>query len=266
MTIPTVRHPAIAIEDLSLSPDWLGGDGFRSQVFNALSQCFPVGEGYFIAAANQALPLLEREEDRALVHAFIGQEVSHSTLHRRLNRRLRQTGLRNLVEPVVAWRIRLSRALSPRTHLAITMAYEHFTAVFAQLLLGHPQWLEGCEPAMRLLWQWHAVEEWEHRAVAFDLYHRLGGGRKQRLGWFLYVSLLFCLDLTLQTMLNLLLSGLWRKPATWRQAARFLLGREDLPRLLPPLWRHYLRLDFHPAQGGESALVDAWLAEHAALF
>jgi len=262
----TIRHPMIAIDALTLSPQWLGGNGFVSQLFNAMSMSFPVGEGFFIASVQAALPRLDDPELAETVRRFIGQEANHSRLHLALNRRLSQVGLRNLVEPLARWRIRHSEGLAMTSKLAITMAYEHFTATFGDFILCHPEWLDGTEPAMRDLWMWHCVEEMEHRSVAYDVYRALGGGVMRRLVWFWYVSLLFLVDSILQTLLNLRGCGLLWKTASWRQAARFLLGRGGLVWAVLPAWLDYLRPGYHPSQRGEDALATQWLAGKDSLF
>lgn len=53
---------------------------------------------------------------------------------------------------------------------------EHVTAIFASALLADQK--RFCEPMhddYRLLRHWHAVEEIEHKAVAFDVYQQTGG-------------------------------------------------------------------------------------------
>ena len=52
--------------------------------------------------------------------------------------------------------------------LAVTMALEHFTAMFAHEFLKKPQHFIGADVEQTDLWRWHAVEETEHPAVACD--------------------------------------------------------------------------------------------------
>ena len=64
----------------------------------------------------------------------------------------------------------IAKKFSPERQLAKTCALEHFTAMLAELMLEEPEFLEGMDQRMLPLWLWHAVEESEHKAVAFDVY------------------------------------------------------------------------------------------------
>lgn len=262
----TVRHPRIDPATIDLPEMWIADDAFRTQAFNALSQSFPIGEQYFIDAVRTALPLVDDEALRDDIRRFIGQEATHSGLHRILNARLAAQGLCNRIEPAVTRRIYRTQHLGVRGKLAITMAYEHFTATLGDALLRTPDWLGGASEPMRVLWQWHAVEECEHRAVAADVYRALGGGEAGRIGWFLYVSLLFALDTSIQTIDNLRRSGhLWRW-STGLHGVRFLLGRTGLVRAVMPAWFAYLRPGFSPRDRGDDGRARRWLADHADWF
>ena len=48
------------------------------------------------------------------------------------------------------------------------MALEHFTAIFAHELLADPRHLAAAEPEAQAMWRWHAIEEIEHKGVAYD--------------------------------------------------------------------------------------------------
>ncbi len=65
-----------------------------------------------------------------------------------------------------------------RTQLAITCALEHFFALFANALLTDIEgFIENTHPAFGQLWLWHAVEETEHKAVCYDVYQAVAGGK-----------------------------------------------------------------------------------------
>ncbi len=245
---------------------WLGGDAYRSQVFNAMSMMFPVGEQYFIDAVRESQAHVVDAQLREDIRGFIGQEATHRHLHARFNAVLEQQGLRNLVEPIIAWRIRYTRWMSTRTKLAIVMAYEHFTAIFGDAVLGPARWVDDAPPQLRLLWTWHAMEETEHKAVAFDCYRALGGGYAARIGWYLYVTAVFNLDAAIQTTLNLYRDGTLFKLKTLGQFLRFQFGRRGVVRNVIGPWLTYLKPGFHPWQHDNTALGQAWLKENQDAF
>jgi len=108
---------------------------------------------------------------------------------------------------------------------AITCALEHYTAMLADYVLRNPVWLEDAEPQLRVLWSWHAAEETEHKAVAYDVYRAAGGGYAKRVLWYLHVSVVFWLDTFQQTAHNLHRDGRLFAPRTWTSAARSWSGR-----------------------------------------
>ena len=243
---------------------WNGGDAFRSALFNALSMSFPVGEQFFIdslRAGVAALPPERRDAFAAELRGFVGQEATHRHAHARFNAILAQHGLVNTVEARAAKRMAAAARLDVRNQVAATAATEHLTAVFAEWTLRHPEAFDGAELRLRRLWEWHAAEESEHRATAFDVYVALGGNHDWRVRIFRYVSTMFVLDVGRQTLRNLRDDRALLRPSTWRSAARFLFGRNGFVRGNVAAWRAYLSPDFHPSkQGGDLGV--RWLAAH----
>jgi predicted metal-dependent hydrolase len=122
-------------------------------------------------------------------------------------------------------------------------------------------------PAMQKLWQWHALEETEHKAVAFDLYQAIGGNYAWRVRWFLFASIQFAIDSLRQTVNNLWHDGTLFKPSTWLSAAQFMLGRPSrgggwLWLTAGPLLAYFKR-DFHPWQQDNRAHAQAYALAHA---
>ncbi|HEX9171186.1 MAG TPA: metal-dependent hydrolase [Telluria sp.] len=239
---------------------WWGGDAYRSQLFNALSMSFPIGEQTFIDSVRAVPP--ERLLDpvlRAEVRDFIGQEASHRFVHVQYNAELARQGLTYVIEPSVLRRVRFAAKLDVRSRLAVTCAYEHYTAMLADWVLRHPECMADAEPSLRTLWLWHAAEESEHKAVAFDVYLAAGGKYWRRVLWYVHISFMFAMDTLVQTTHNLHRSGqLWRL-RTWASAANTWFGRRGLfwHLLLPSL--QYLAPGFHPWRHDNRHLVDAWL-------
>ena len=248
--------------------DWCGGDAFATAFFNALSMSFPFGEQFFIDAVRDTVATLPPEaqaQHREEIKGFIGQEATHRRLHALFNAHLDKQGLVDRWTPRAAKRMTLLEGADPRHALAITAATEHFTAMFADWLLAHPEVLDGAEPRLRTLWLWHSAEESEHKNTAFDLYRAAGGSERWRTRWFRRTTLMFLMDLLRQTTSNLRQEGKLWKRATWQSAARILLGRHGLLGSNLKAWRSYFREDFHPSQH-ESELSTQWLADNRALY
>lgn len=264
MTELVVRRLLVDMQ-APIARHWCGGDAFRTALFNALSMSFPVGEQFFIDAVRAgvaALPAAEQERFRREAQGFIGQEASHRRLHGLFNEHLERQGLVNKWAPRSIERQKLLPEGEPRVPVAITAAYEHFTAILADWLLRHPHALAGSEPRLATLWLWHSAEESEHKATAFDLHRALGGTEAWRIAWFKRVTSLFLRDLTSQTLSNLRRDATLWQWSTWKSAASFLFGRQGLIRATYRPWRDYLRPDFHPSQHDASE-SRRWLAAHA---
>ena len=274
----TVRKLEIDLSD-GFDRHWFGGDAFLSQYHNALSMSFPVGEQSFIDAVRDCAKLLPRTPEHASLHEaaaqFIGQEATHRHIHALYNAQLEKQGLVNRWQHWATARIDFGkkRGVGPRHLLAVTAAYEHLTAVLADYLLRHGDALGKADPKMQTLWRWHAAEETEHRAVAYDLYNALGGNHAWRVRWYVYALLLFSLDSGRQTVLNLWHDGTLFKPGTWWGAMKFFWGKNGVVwRCTGPLLA-YFRRDFHPdqetvAEPGQQtrAIAQRWLKEHADSF
>jgi uncharacterized protein len=264
MTELVVRRLLIDME-APIARHWCAGDAFRTALFNALSMSFPVGEQFFIDAVRIGFTALAPERQdwfRAEVQGFIGQEATHRRLHGLYNAHLDKLGLVNEWAPRVQERLKMFEGTDPRHALAVTSAFEHFTAIMAGWLLRNPDLLGTTEPRLTTLWLWHSAEESEHKSTAFDVYQALDGNHEWRITWFRRITTMFLGDLLRQTLTNLRRDGTLWKWSTWRSAAVHLFGERGLVRCTYRPWREYLRPDFHPSQQ-DSSLSRVWLAEHA---
>ncbi|MFL6673920.1 MAG: metal-dependent hydrolase [Massilia sp.] len=266
MSSLTVRKLEIDLSD-GFGRHWLGGDAYRTQLFNALSMTFPVGEQMFIDSVRAVPP--EQLADpglRADVKDFIGQEASHRFVHIQYNAQLARQGLDFTLGPSILRRVEHIYKLPLHARLAITCALEHYTAILADGALLHPEWLGDAEPAMRTLWSWHAVEETEHKAVAFDAYLAAGGKYWPRVLWYLQVSSIFWTDTFRQTVHNLRNDGQLYKAGTWISAARTWFGRRGMAWHILPQALRYLSPSFHPWQHDNRRLVSMWLDGNSSAF
>ena len=252
---------------------WNGGDAFLSAMFNALSMSFPFGEQFFIDAVRAGEKNLGNNAiDQAMrthIKDFIAQEATHRFLHTQYNDQLAQQGFHNTWEiRALAQSEKLKQRIkdSPHAHLhelGLTAAYEHITAVLGyevMLSVNKPHdWLQHADIQLQTLWRWHAAEEMEHRAIAFDLYTHLGGNYRRRVFWFAFALLRFSLDLTRQTTRNLWDDKTLHLPSTWWSAFKFTFGKYGFIRRLTLPLLAYCKRDFHPKHHGDDALLSQWL-------
>ncbi len=267
MTELAVRRLLIDLET-PFPGRWNGGDAFRSAFFNALSMSFPAGEQFFIDSVRtglKSLPEAERQKYAQEVQGFIGQEATHRRIHALFNGHLARLGYDNEIERRAIARRHANAHRDPRMHAAATAATEHFTAIFADWILRHPEALEGAEPRLQTLWQWHSAEESEQRCTAFDIHHAMGGSHLWRIRVFRYITTTFLNDVLRQTMRNLWHDGSLFKWSTWRSGARLLFARDGLIRGNYGLWRDYLSPDFHPSQHN-ATMSQQWLRDNADKF
>jgi len=159
--------------------DWNPHGLHVSHFFNTLSLFFPVGERFFIDSVRyyRDKGAIKDPELLKAVTAFIGQEAMHGREHEEYNAAMVANGLpvdrmERVVTSLLAF---IKRNVHPAGCLGATVALEHFTAILADILLREPALLEGAEPHFAALWRWHALEETEHKAVAYDVYQQCVG-------------------------------------------------------------------------------------------
>lgn len=150
---------------------WFNNDPFITRMFDALSLTFPDGERYFIQSVRLFRDQIQDPELQQRVADFIRQEAQHGIAHDQMNQLMKLQGM-----PVDAFIRRLNKIFkfeleqrSPQYNIAMTAAAEHLTALMADTFYSHKQTLAKAHPYVRALFAWHAIEEMEHRDVAFDV-------------------------------------------------------------------------------------------------
>lgn len=152
--------------------DWHGEGVHVTQFFNTLSIYFPEGEKFFIQAVRHYRDRITDPVQQQAVAGFIGQEAMHGREHRVFNALMDDAGLpASRIEEISTGRLKMAHKVFPPSYqLSMTIALEHLTAIMAADLLKRPGVLAGSHPDYARLWRWHALEETEHKAVAFDVW------------------------------------------------------------------------------------------------
>lgn len=245
---------------------WLWGNARATALANALNLVFPAGERFFIRSVRHYMDRIQ--DDPVLleeVRRFMGQEVRHGMEHERFFEALEAQGYE--IRSFLEWYERvaydkLEKQLPPALNLAVTVALEHFTAMFAERALTRDVLIQHAHPVMRDLLSWHACEELEHKAVAFDVLKKVDPRYAVRIAG---------LAAAAAALVYFWMAGakhlLSQEPEERRRLSReemkharqhnVLLNGEFLQAFLD-----YLRPDFHPAQNDNYRLASDWLRAH----
>jgi predicted metal-dependent hydrolase len=254
------RTPALRLDE-EVPRHWLAGSAFASQMANGVCLLFPAGERFFVRSVRRYLDGLGDAELSAQAKGFFGQEGRHARAHEDFFEVLERQGYR--VRGFLRWYERIAyggveRLAPPELALATTAALEHFTAILAELALGGTL-LDDAHPIVRELLLWHAAEEIEHKAVAFDVLQRVSPSYALRMaGLAMGAACLggFGLAAGLALLLQDGPTTLRALPADIRARRRF---RAQLRRALRRGIRDYTRRDFHPNDNDNYALAAAYL-------
>ena len=238
-----------------------GGDLISGHVIAALSSVFPDGEDYFVRSVRHYRDRITDPALKRQTAGFIGQEAVHGREHRVFNDRLAELGYptkkyENFTRVSLRFRERILPAIS---NLAATAALEHFTATLAELVLTNEEIrdLMGAD-AVRDLFVWHALEESEHKAVAFDVYRAVGGSERLRVWTMNFFRFGFIIGMGFAVLLSLLGDRATYRKGNLRRSWRRL---KTSPIVDPALWaqlKDYNRPDFHPDDSDTTELVETW--------
>ena len=233
----TVRRMDFAIP--ALPRYWYKGNVWITHFMNALSTTFPDGERFFIHAVRNYENEITDPELRAQIRAFIGQEANHGKEHEAFNQALIDQHKLPLESKITFMKKALSFAkkrYSRREQLALTVGFEHFTAILANLMLKQTDFVEDIQGVYADMFMWHAVEETEHKAVAFDVFAATEDDYWLRVRGMAQATFFFLL-ITLRMQYSLLKHD--NQLGNWRDAlgfAKFLLVKPGmLTRIIPEL-------------------------------
>ncbi|MBU6281995.1 metal-dependent hydrolase [bacterium] len=277
---PSTRVRIVPRERLDFDLDgdiprwWFGGDPFKTRFFDAMSTLFPQGERMFIESVRAFRDRIDDPVLLAEVDGFARQEAQHSKVHRRFNERLARQGIdvagihARLERDMFSDR-RISLAIASRFgvdenlwRLSVTAALEHLTSMMGTCFFERRDVLRDCDPRVRAMYAWHAIEEIEHKAVAYDVLVKVAGASYARrvipmalltLGFSVEVAFL------MNHMLRVDGFGAVERARMWARGLWWMWGPGGL---FPPTLGYYVqyyRRDFHPWKIDEMASYGTWL-------
>ena len=243
---------------------WFAGDPFLTRMFDALSLTFPDGERYFIQSVRLFRDQIQDPDLKQRVADFIRQEAQHGIAHDKMNQIMKDQGM-----PVDQFIQRLNKVFrfelkyrSPQYNIAMTAAAEHLTALMAETFYSHKTTLAEAHPYVRALFAWHAIEEMEHRDVAFDVMQQVGNVPEvtRKMALVLTTGLMF--GFTLYRANVMLKCDGFNRTQRLKMNVRglqWLFGKQGKLRKMQSQYRDWFKPDFHPSQHPIIAQYDVWL-------
>ena len=240
--------------------NWHSGDPLKTTYCDALSPLFPEGERFFIRSVKHYADRVEDPQLKDDIRQFCVQEAFHTREHEAYNKNLASYGY-DIEKMEARVKRTLSSVKSPLKKLAITVAIEHLTATLSHMILKDPSLLANSTPVYRNLWTWHALEEYEHKGVAYDVYLL---ATKHLSPWKRYVfrtSVLFVVTLKIHQILITNFVEMLRhrkEPMGIKMWAKSVWMLFCTPGYYRRVFYYYLKFYmpfFHPLKGDDGELV-----------
>lgn len=254
-----VRQMNFGFAQVAIPRHHAGNNPMITAIFSNLSAAIPEGERFFVSSVRHFRQQITDPTLQKAVAGFIGQEAFHAREHDQFNLALGKLGLpMQRHEQLFFKAIHLLEKLPPKAQLAATAALEHYTAIIAAQLMRDDFMRAQLPPLMHDFWMWHAIEESEHKAVAFDVYQQISGSYPLRASIMLLVSAVYWPLVLGLVFKQLLQSGeIWnlRKTAYGVWVA---LGPKGFFTKMTFEYLDYLKPNFHPNQHDTDALLQYW--------
>lgn len=264
--VPTPADLEITVRDERFGREtkpgkwWLNNDPIATHWHNALSATFPRGEAMFIEAVKAhrdgVPPKLEAE-----IRAFAKQEINHTREHIVFNKAAVEAGYDlDKIDRRLEENLAMTKDRPAIINLAVTIALEHYTAMMANDFLANPKHFAGAEPESAAMWKWHAMEEIEHKGVAYDTYLHATRNWSAWKRWklksimMLIVSKNFVANRWKDTLDLLAQDGI-TGPKVKLKLAWYLIGSPGVLRRVFPAWCAYFLPGFHPWNHDDRALI-----------
>jgi len=230
--------------------------------FNTLALYLPLLEKMVVLSLKQSVSKLTNTNLKKEVQSLIAQEAYHGSEYAKMLPSLIYRHYPNIQKK---YKFRLFGSFAflinkilPNFHYALSAAGEHFTAISADLFLRHPRYFENVAPEYSAIWRWHAIEEIEHKSVAFDVYQYFSQSYIQRALAMLVMTVLFS---------TFMFKPIWQmmrhdknhtKLSFYSSLFKYHWGKGGLWRGLLKPYFYYYHPRFHPNKINNYELIASW--------
>lgn len=238
---------------------FFNGNVLASSMFVVFSGIFPPGERFFMESVRHFRDRIDDPVLKARVSGFMGQEALHGREHERLNAFFAARGIDvAMPERMIRISLGLLELLPARQQLACTALMEHFTAFLAEQWLTDDRFQKTSDAEMLKLWYWHALEELEHKSVAYDVFDTVGGTQRERQLAVPLVAAALLPGIAFSWAWLVARDGERFNLREHRRGLRELFGEKGFISSILPKMPDFLRRNFHPDHHDTRALEQAW--------
>lgn len=236
---------------------WLNGNPIATHFNNAMHLVFPDGEKFFIRSVKAYYKQIKDPVLKKQIDDFVGQEGTHYKEHQKFWEILEAQGFKpevflNLYRKTAFEMVEknlyelFGEEYGKKLALSVTVALEHYTAMFAESAFTNVPNFDMPED-MRKLMLWHAAEEIEHKAIPFDLLKQIDDSYFLRVNGMIIATLGLSFYIAAAQMI--LISQ--DKSINWKDMPghlnTFVTGlRNGMGKTLLKHYFKYYRPDFHP--------------------
>lgn len=243
---------------------WFDNNPFKTRVFDALTITFPEGERYFISSVRLFRDAITDPTLAAQVKDFIAQEAQHGMAHDRYNNYLIAQGqpIGKIMRFVLQRMKDDLKYKTPEQNIALTAAAEHITSLMAECFFSQRKTLEKVHPNMRAMLAWHAIEEMEHKAVAFDVMQKVAKvDHATRIKALMFIGTAMPTFTLIRANAMLKHDGFSRRERLkmFAQGLPWLLGKNGLLNNIRKPFLDGFRKDFHPNDHAVVHNYSTWL-------
>jgi uncharacterized protein len=226
---------------------WLGGNPVKTHFVNGINLFIGEFESFVVDKLRSHLLTVHDPILRGQIVGFLGQELSHSHVHTAYNQTLQNQGYRftSYAKFSHFFFRKLLNGLGPIVNLAIIAGFEQMTAALSEVVL-ESNFLEQAHPTLKSLWEWHAAEELEHQAIAFNYLQICNRSYGLRcLGAVLGLAIVLGFSLSGMAILLVQEQGWWRWKTLEQAVDLFFTGDRLAPRCFQRFFP-YFNPHFHP--------------------
>lgn len=247
--------------DENIPAHWFDGDAFLSRYFDSFSLAFPDLERFMIEVVREVTADLPAEDPvKKEAKIFIYQEAQHSIVHDHYNKMALASGVSApKMDRFLKWSINwMNKNLSLKSRVAVGAGIEHFTSLMAEHFIASGLF-SPAHPKMRALWEWHSLEELEHKCVLFDVYKEGCKGSYLQRAIIFVGGVFYANYLSINYAKELLESeGVKTERFFFFKSLRRLFGKNGVLRSLVRPVFYYFKPSFHPNDIAEPELLKHW--------